>query len=116
MSGTRLPWLVKGDIDGFFGLWMDNIVQLLLIVSLLKGVLGFSDSLIFAQVLPAAALSILGGNLFYTWQARRLAEREGREDVTALPYGINTVSLFAFVFFVMLPVKIATGSAEAAWR
>ncbi|MBT5369341.1 MAG: NCS2 family permease, partial [Nitrospinaceae bacterium] len=63
-----------------------------------------------------AALSILGGNLFYTWQARRLAEREGREDVTALPYGINTVSLFAFVFFVMLPVKIATGSAEAAWR
>lgn len=116
MSGTGLPWFVKGDIDGFFGLWMDNLVQLLLIVSLLKGVLGFPDALIFGQVLPAAALSIFGGNLFYAWQARRLAGREGREDVTALPYGINTVSLFAFVFFVMLPVKIATGSAEAAWR
>jgi len=116
MRGTGLPWLVKGDIDGFFGLWMDNLVQLLLIVSLLKGVLGFPDALIFGQVLPAAALSILGGNLFYAWQAHRLAEREGRDDVTALPYGINTVSLFAFVFFVMLPVKISTGSAEAAWR
>jgi AGZA family xanthine/uracil permease-like MFS transporter len=116
VNDFRLPWFVKGDIDGFFGLWMDNLVQLLLIISLLKGVLGFPDSLIFGQVLPGAALSILGGNLFYAWQARRLAEREGREDVTALPYGINTVSLFAFVFFVMLPVKIATGSAEAAWR
>lgn len=116
MRSQRTPWFVKGDIDGFFGLWMDNFVQLLLIVSLLKGVLGFSDSLIFSQVLPGAALSILGGNLFYAWQARRVAKREDRDDVTALPYGINTVSLFAFVFFVMLPVKIMTGSAEAAWR
>ncbi len=116
MNAPRAPWFVKCDIDGFFGLWMDNLVQLLLIVSLLKGVIGFSDSLIFSQVLPGAALSILGGNLFYAWQARRLAVREGRDDVTALPYGINTVSLFAFVFFVMLPVKITTGSAEAAWR
>ncbi|MEE9257427.1 MAG: NCS2 family permease [bacterium] len=116
MKSAKLPWIVKGDIDGFFGLGMDNLVQLLLIVSLLKGVLGFPDALIFGQVLPGAALSILAGNLFYAWQARRLAAREGREDVTALPYGINTVSLFAFVFFVMLPVKIMTGSAEAAWR
>ncbi len=109
-------WFVKGDVDGFFGLWMDNLINLLLIVSLLKGVLGFPDSLIFGRVLPAAALSILGGNLFYAWQARRLAAREGRDDVTAVPYGINTVTLFAFIFFVMLPVKLQTGSAEAAWR
>lgn len=112
----RPPWIVKGDIDGFFGLWMDNLVQLLLIVSLLKGVLGFPDDLIFGRVLPGAALSILLGNLFYAWQARRLAAREGREDVAALPYGINTVSLFAFVFFIMLPVKLQTGDPEAAWR
>lgn len=109
-------WFVKGDVDGFFGLWMDNLINLLLIVSLLKGVLGFPDALIFGRVLPAAALSILGGNLFYTWQARRLAAREGRDDVTAVPYGINTVTLLAFIFFVMLPVKLQTGSAEAAWR
>ena len=69
-------WFVKGDIDGFFGLWMDNLINLLLIVSFLKGLLGFSDSLIFGRVLPAAALSLLGGNLFYAWQARRLAARD----------------------------------------
>lgn len=109
-------WFVKGDVDGFFGLWMDNLINLLLIVSFLKGLLGFPDSLIFGRVLPAAALSLLGGNLFYTWQARRLAAREGRDDVTAMPYGLNTVTLFAFIFFVMLPVKLKTGSAEAAWK
>lgn len=31
----------------------------------------------------------------------------GRTDVCALPYGINTVSLFAYVFLVMLPAKLA---------
>ena len=53
-------WFVKGDVDGFFGLWMDNLINLLLIVSFLKGLLGFPDSLIFGRVLPAAALSLLG--------------------------------------------------------
>lgn len=109
-------WFVKGDVDGFFGLWMDNLASLLVIVSLLKFVLQFPDELIFGRVLPAAALSILGGNLFYSWQARRLAEREGRDDVTAMPYGVNTPTIFVFIFLIMLPVKIKTGSAEAAWQ
>jgi AGZA family xanthine/uracil permease-like MFS transporter len=43
------------------------------------------------------------GNLFYAWQARRLAKRENRDDVTALPYGINTPSLLVYVIFVMKP-------------
>ena len=30
----KLPFLVKGDIDGFFGLMVDNLVQLLLIIFL----------------------------------------------------------------------------------
>ena len=46
-----------------------------------------------------------------TETARQLARRTGRNDVCALPYGINTVSLFAYVLLVMLPVKKA---AEAA--
>ena len=38
----------------------------------------------------------------------------GRTDVCALPYGINTVSLFAYVFLVMLPAKLAAEAAGAA--
>ncbi|MEA3411956.1 MAG: NCS2 family permease [Pseudomonadota bacterium] len=117
-----MPWLVRGDIDGFFGLALDNLVQLLVIVSLCKAVLGFPDDLLYGHVLPGAAVSLLAGNLFYAWQARRLAAREQRTDVCALPYGINTVSLFAYVFLVMVPAKaMATAAgvedpARVAWQ
>jgi AGZA family xanthine/uracil permease-like MFS transporter len=106
-----MRWMVRGDIDGFFGLAIDNLVQLLLIVGLCQGVLGFDAEFIYGRILPGAAVSLLVGNLYYAWQARRLAEREGRNDVCALPYGINTVSLFAHVFLIMLPAKLAALAA-----
>jgi len=114
--------IVPGDIDGFFGLALDNLVQLLLIDSLCRFVLGFPPELVYGRVLPGAAVSILVGNLFYAYQARRLAERTGRTDVCALPYGINTVSLFAHVFLVMLPAKALAEKlglpdpARVAWQ
>lgn len=117
-----MPWFVSGDIDGFFGLALDNLVQLLVIVSLGRGVLGFSEDLVYGRILPGAAVSLLVGNLFYAWQAKKLAEAEGRMDVCALPYGINTVTIFAFVFMVMLPAKLAAQAAgvadpaKAAWQ
>ncbi|MCX5951399.1 MAG: NCS2 family permease, partial [Cyanobacteria bacterium] len=104
-AGPR--WWVRGDLDGFLGLGLDNLIQLLLIVSLCRAVLGYPDSLIFGVILPATGVSLVAGNLAYALQARRLALQEGRNDRTALPFGINTVSLFAFVFLVMLPVKLA---------
>ncbi len=109
---------VKRDLDGFFGLFVDNLVQLLLIVTLCGGLCGMHGDdarFIYANILPGAAVSILVGNVFYAWQARRLARRENRDDVTALPYGINTPSLLVYVFFVIAPVYRRTGSAEAAW-
>jgi AGZA family xanthine/uracil permease-like MFS transporter len=102
-----MRWLVRGDVDGFFGLALDNLVQLLVLTSLCKTVLGFPDELVFGRVLPGAAVSLLVGNVFYAWQAMQLARSTGRHDVCALPYGINTVSLFAYVFLVMLPAKLA---------
>src|SRR5207237_925680 len=92
-----MNWFVRGDLDGFFGLALDNLVQLLLIDNLCRFVLGFPPDLLYGRVLPACAVSLLVGNLFYAWQAHRLAARTGRTDVCALPYGINTVSLIAHV-------------------
>jgi adenine/guanine/hypoxanthine permease len=40
----------------------------------------------------------------------------GRSDVTALPYGINTVSLLAFLFLIMGPIYRATGNSTLAWQ
>src|SRR5688572_11989882 len=109
-----MRWIVRGDVDGFFGLAIDNLVQLLLIDALCRGVLGFPPDLVYGRILPGAAISILVGNVAYAIQAKRLAERTGRTDVCALPYGINTVSLFAHVFLVMLPAKALATAAGAA--
>jgi AGZA family xanthine/uracil permease-like MFS transporter len=106
-----MRWFVRGDVDGFCGLALDNLVQLLLVGGLCRGVLGFPAELVDGRVLPGAAVSILVGNAFYAWQAMQLARRTGRTDVCALPYGINTVSLFAHVFLVMLPAKLAAQAA-----
>lgn len=108
-----MRWFVRGDVDGFFGLALDNLVQLLVIDALCRTVLGFPDDLIYGHVLPGAAVSLLVGNVYYARQAIRLARATGRRDVCALPYGINTVSLFAFVFLVMLPAKLAAQAAGA---
>lgn len=116
---AKYPVFVKRDLDGFFGLFIDNLVQLLLILTMCRGLCGMEgrDSrFIFAYILPGAAVSILIGNLFYAWQAHRVAARTGRSDVTALPFGINTPSLLVYVFFVMAPVYAKTKSAEAAWQ
>jgi AGZA family xanthine/uracil permease-like MFS transporter len=110
------PWFVRKDLDGFFGLMIDNLIQLILIVGLCRELIRLPDSYIFGKILPGAAISILVGNFFYAWQARRLARESGREDVTALPYGINTVSLFAFVFFIMLPIVQETKDPVWAWK
>src|SRR5512133_199893 len=122
LAARRMPWLVRGDLDGFFGLALDNLVQLLLVDALCRVVLGFPAALVHGRILPAAAVSVLVGNLFYAWQAKDLARRSGRSDVCALPYGINTVSLFGHVFLVMLPARIAAQAAghadpaTAAWQ
>lgn len=117
---ARLPLFVKRDLDGFFGLFIDNLVQLLLIVGLCQGLCGMGSpkgaKLLYELILPGAAVSVLFGNLAYAWQAHSLAKREGRSDVTALPFGINTPSLLVYVFFVMAPVYHKTKSAEAAWQ
>ncbi|MFH1070995.1 MAG: NCS2 family permease, partial [Candidatus Glassbacteria bacterium] len=100
----RLPLFVRGDVDGFFGLALDNLVQFLVVSSLLVGIYHLPAEIVFGRIFPGAALSLLLGNAFYAWQARRLAKRERRTDVCALPYGINTPSLYAFVFLIIAPV------------
>lgn len=105
-----------GDLDGFFGLFVDNLLQLLLIFTLCPILCGITVVEVVTRILPGAALSILAGNLFYAWQAWRVARRENRDDVTAMPYGINTVSLFAFIVFIMAPIYRQTQDATLAWK
>lgn len=112
----RFLRICKGDLDGFFGLFVDNLLQLLLIFTLCPLLCGISAAEVVSRILPGAALSILVGNLYFARQAWQVARREGREDVTAMPYGINTVSLFAYIVFIMAPIYRQTRDAALAWE
>ena len=111
----RPPWFTSGDLDGFFGLFFSGFPDLLLIVGLAP-VCGLRVDFVTRQVLPGVAISILVGNLFYAWQARELAKRIGRDDVTAIPFGVNTPTIFAYVFLIMGPVYTRTHSGSMAWQ
>lgn len=111
----KYPVFVPKDIDGFFGLFIDNLANMIFIIGVCKFVLHFPDELVFGRIFPGIALSILFGNWYYFEQARKLAKKEQRTDVTALPYGINTPTVFAYLFLIMLPVYIKTGSVEITW-
>ena len=52
-----MRWFVRGDIDGFFGLAIDNLVQILLIDALCRIVLGFDTALISTRGTPVSLLS-----------------------------------------------------------
>jgi AGZA family xanthine/uracil permease-like MFS transporter len=108
-------WFVSNDIDGFFGLFVDNLCQLIVIVGLCPKLAGLPVSLVVGRILPGIAVSLVAGNLFYAWQAHRLSVQTGKA-VTALPFGVNTVSLFAFIFFILAPVYHETHDADLAWK
>ncbi|MDQ8185600.1 hypothetical protein [Pelagicoccus sp. SDUM812002] len=110
-----MKWITKGDWDGFFGLGLNNFVNLLLIINLCVFALGFSPEFVATRVLPALAIGLIFGNVFYAWQAKGFATRIGRDDVCALPYGINLLPIFFFTFYVMIPaqqIALAEGASK----
>jgi AGZA family xanthine/uracil permease-like MFS transporter len=116
-ASARTPrWLAAGDVNGFLGLALDNVTNLVVLSGLLIGVFGFPADLVLGRMLPGTALGVLAGDLAYTVLAVRLARRTGRDDVTAMPFGIDTPTLFAMVFGVLGPVKLATGDPVLAWK
>ena len=108
-------WFVPGDLDGFFGLFFSGFPDLILIATLAP-LCGLPLELVASRILPAVAFSIIGGNVFYAWQAHRLAERTHRTDVTAIPFGVNTPTIFAYLFLIMLPAYQRTHDSQLAWH
>jgi AGZA family xanthine/uracil permease-like MFS transporter len=115
VTGNPLPWLVPGDWEGFFSLFFSTLPDLLLLV-VLGPLCGFTVEFVTRRILPGLAFSIFIGNVFYAWQARQLARRTGRRDVTAIPFGVNTPTVFAYIFLVMLPVFRSTHDPNLTWE
>jgi adenine/guanine/hypoxanthine permease len=113
-EGVR--WYGPGDVNAFFGLAVDNLTNLVILTGLLVGVFHFPSDLVLYRIVPGTALGVLVGDLVYTWPALRLARRTGRSDVTAMPFGVDTPSLFGITFGVLGPVMLATQDPVLAWK
>lgn len=61
---------------------------------------------------PGIGFALVFGNVWYAWMACKLAKKENRTDVTALPYGINTPAGFLTIFMVMLPILFDNNPAH----
>ncbi len=103
---TRLAWIAPGDINGFFGLVVDNLTILAFLASALIGIFGFPAEVVFGQMFPGTALGVLVGNLIYTAMARRLARQSGRDDVTAMPLGLDAPTTIGLALVVLGPAFV----------
>ncbi|MFK8112705.1 MAG: permease [Rubripirellula sp.] len=99
---------------------LDNIAGLLLMVALLSG-FGFPTEFAVSRMVPGTALGVLIGDLCFFYFAFRLARQTGRDDVTAMPLGLDTPSTFGIVLFVLGPSFLqgqgmGLSEQEAAYR
>ena len=108
-SRSAPPLWTRGDLNAFFGLGINMLVNVLVLTGLAAGVVQISGDDVFGVILPALGIELLVGNIFYFYMARApRAMKEGRSDVTALPYGPSVPHMFIVTFVVMLPTFIAT--------
>ena len=108
-------WFTAGDLNGFFGLMVDNVGVLGFLAVVLVSIFGFPADLIFTKMVPGTAFGVMFGDLVYTWMAFRLAKKTGRNDITAMPLGLDAPSTIGIGFTVLGPAFMelkARGLAE----
>src|SRR4029453_10020632 len=112
----RVRWWVPGDWNAFFGLFTNVVLNVIVLTGLTLGVVKLPADVVFGRIIPALGIALPLGNLYYAYLAYQLARREGRDTVTAMPYGPSVPHMFIVVFLIMLPVAIRTGSPIIAWQ
>jgi AGZA family xanthine/uracil permease-like MFS transporter len=114
-STFKPAFWVPGDWNGFFGLFTNVLLNVIVLTGLCLGVVQIPGSVVFGRILPALGIALPLGNLFYAYLAYQLAKKSGRTDVTAMPYGPSVPHMFLVVFVIMLPTYLKTHDPIAAW-
>jgi AGZA family xanthine/uracil permease-like MFS transporter len=109
----RYAWAAWGDINAFFGLMLDNVAVMVLLVTTISspqppeqqspGSYRFTPEFVLTKMIPGTALGVFLGDMVYSWMAFRLARRSGRSDITAMPLGLDTPSTFGVALLILLP-------------
>ncbi|HBR16017.1 MAG: MFS transporter [Deltaproteobacteria bacterium RIFCSPLOWO2_12_FULL_43_16] len=116
MQKPAYRWFRLGDINAFFGLMGDNMSDLVIMAGILIGVFQFPADIVLYKMIPGTAIGVLIGDLVYTRMAIKLAKKTGRDDVTAMPLGLDTPSTFGLTFGVIGPAFLATKDAMLSWQ
>src|SRR5258708_10984401 len=114
-SAASPRWWVRGDWNGFFGLFTNVLLNVIVLATLCRYVVQLPADSVYGRVLPSMVIALLIGNLFYAYLAWQLAKKEGRSDVTAMPYGPSAPPMFILVLVVMLPTDLGTKDAMLAY-
>ncbi len=121
---SRYRWAQSGDINAFFGLVLDNVAVLILMVSLLHESFGFPERFALRHMITGTALGVFIGDLLFFFLALRLARTTNNMQVTAMPLGLDTPSTFGMSLFVLGPAFLAAkekgleveAAANYAWE
>lgn len=114
---VRLRLWVRGDLNAFFGLGNNVLLNVIVLTGLCVFVLHFSPGeIVYGSILPALGVEMVIGNIYYAWLGYRLAKRENRNTVAAMPYGPSVPHMFLVTAVIMLPTLIATHNPVLAWE
>lgn len=115
--------MTGGDWGSLSQLFFDNLSTLLGALFAIQSMTNFGvtrsviDEVIFGKIVPGVGVTLVVGNIYYSWQAVRLTNKWGRQ-YTAQPYGLNTPAAFAFIFNIIYTVyfdKVGDLGPDAAF-
>jgi len=118
--------MTGGDWGSVCQLFFDNLSTLLGAVFALQALsnpAAFGDiavsqdtmnEYVWGKIVPGVGMTMVLGNLYYTWQAIRMTMKYGRQ-YTAQPYGLNTPGAFAFVYNIIYTVFFSEGGGDAGF-
>jgi adenine/guanine/hypoxanthine permease len=115
-AAFRVPLWNRGEINALSGLFINLLVNVVTITILAGAVVNIPGGKVTGTILPALGVELIVGNIFYFTLARRLARRQGRDDVTAMPYGPSVPHMFIVTLVIMLPTYLKTHDPIRAWE
>ena len=123
-SQSSYKWATTGDINAFFGLMLDNVVNLAVLAGILVAGFGFPAQLVYTRMFPGTALGVLFGDVVYTiGHPPRAARTKRRHRDAAGLDAPSTIGMALTVLAAFLAAKTRrvgqtrpSSPGRSAWR
>ncbi len=112
----RSRWWVPGDWNGFFGLFTNVLLNVIVLTGLCLGVVNCPPTWCSAASCRRSASRCRSATSSTPTSPGSSRKKEGRSDVTAMPYGPSVPHMFIVVFVIMLPIYLKTKDPVLAWQ